>query len=92
MVWIALEFFDRLERCSRPAAVVDAMRQALEGFGIDNFCLNAFANPGQRFDEVVLASLLDGWTYIFRKVRRKRSLSATRQVHGPSLRVERCCF
>jgi LuxR family quorum sensing-dependent transcriptional regulator len=66
MVSIALEFVDSLERCSKPGAVVDAMRQALEGFGIDHFCLNVFANPGQRFDEVVLASRVPpGWMDLY---------------------------
>ena len=41
----ALEFIDNLERCASPAAVLDAMRQALKDFGIDHFCLNGFTNP-----------------------------------------------
>jgi DNA-binding CsgD family transcriptional regulator len=66
MVRIALEFVDNLERCSTPAAVVDAMRQALEDFGIDHFCLNVFADPGQCFDEVVLASHVPpGWMDVY---------------------------
>lgn len=66
MVGIALEFVDSLERCSTPAAVADAMTQALEDFGIDHFCLNVFANPGQCFDEVVLASRLPpGWMDVY---------------------------
>jgi len=83
MFWIALEFFDSLERCSRPAAVVDAMRQALEGFGIDNFCLNAFANPGQLFDEVVLASRVPpGWMDLY--------IQEKYVEHDPSQRHARC--
>lgn len=62
----ALDFIDNLERCPSPTAVVDAMRQALKDFGIDHFCLNSFANPGQRFDEVLLASRLPpGWVEVY---------------------------
>ena len=62
----ALEFIDNLERCGSPTAVLDAMRQALKDFGIDYFCLNGFTNPGQRFDEVVLASHVPpGWMELY---------------------------
>ncbi len=52
----ALEFIDNLERCVSPTAVLNAMSQALKAFDIDQICLNGVANPGQRFDEVLLAS------------------------------------
>jgi len=62
----ALEFIENLERCSRPAAILDTMRRALQDFGIDHFCLNGFTNPGQRFDEVVLASRVPpGWMELY---------------------------
>jgi LuxR family transcriptional regulator, quorum-sensing system regulator BjaR1 len=62
----ALEFIDNLERCASPTAVLDGMRQALKDFGINYFCLNGFANPGQRFDEVVLASRVPpGWMELY---------------------------
>ena len=62
----ALEFIDNLERCASPTAVLDAMRQALNDFGIDHFCLNRFTSPGQRFDEVVLASRVPpGWMELY---------------------------
>lgn len=62
----ALEFIDHLERCARPAAVLDTMRQTLKDFGVDHFCLNGLTNPGQRFDEVVLASRVpSGWMELY---------------------------
>jgi LuxR family transcriptional regulator, quorum-sensing system regulator BjaR1 len=62
----ALEFIDNLEHCGSPTAVLDAMTQALKDFGIDNFCLNGFANPGQTFDEVLLASRVPpGWMDLY---------------------------
>jgi LuxR family transcriptional regulator, quorum-sensing system regulator BjaR1 len=62
----ALEFIDNLECCASPTAVLDAMRQALKDFGIDHFCLNGFTDPGQRFDEVVLASRVPpGWMELY---------------------------
>jgi LuxR family transcriptional regulator, quorum-sensing system regulator BjaR1 len=62
----ALEFIANLERCASPTAVLNAMRPVLKAFGIDHFCLNGFPNPGQRFDEVVLASRVPpGWMELY---------------------------
>ena len=49
-----------------PLLFWDGMRQALKDFGINLFCLNGFANPGQKFDEVVLASRVPpGWMELY---------------------------
>src|ERR1700761_9139409 len=62
----ALECIDSLDRCPSPAAVLDAMQEALKDFGINHFCLNGFTDAGQRFDEVVLACRVPpGWMELY---------------------------
>lgn len=54
----ALEFIDSLERQRTADGVLKAMQAALSPVGIDLFCLNVLADPGQEFEEVLLASRL----------------------------------
>jgi LuxR family quorum sensing-dependent transcriptional regulator len=52
----ALEYIDKLEDHTTVEAVLETMKKALEALGVELFCLNKCANPGQKFDDVLLAS------------------------------------
>lgn len=60
------DFIDEIQRLTTTAGIMDAVRAAVSHFGFQFYCFNFLPDPGQTFQDVLLANLLPaGWLELY---------------------------